>query len=309
MDLTSKKDILLLRNCVSLHLRDLTLEPYKLNNEKISEIEKYKLLLSYLNEQKIDEAQNILNNLDDKNFSNFEHISSRVLSTNVLETLKKHLQDLQIYSESDFEKIKTVFYKGNEDLLESENMDYNDCLKQLENLINRNNPKRMTSTQFIEFSESFKKLSKLFGISKFEEYFDTKNQKIVDMEISNDTPSIYKTLFSLKDEKNNLSDFIIEEPASSTKFISNYYQNLCYSYLEADKCSKMNEKQITTAFICEKMNDFNECFLKLKDMSKYKIEIFGNNMIRFTSETSIEPIPESIKGDDFEQEDDFNIEI
>lgn len=300
MDLTLPKDILLLRNCMILQLRSLNLIPNKLDSETSLEIEKYKEIVELLNNHEIKDIDEKLNNLNDKNFSNISKISPSVLAINTLENFKKQLKDLQLYSEDEFEQIKAVFYQGNEDLRESENMNYMDCLKQLENLIRKNNPRKMTSLQFIEFSEKFKSLSKNFGINKFQEYFSNQNKKIVDMEIANDINEngnfLYRTTFSLIDFNQYLSKFIIEEPAPSSIVIANYYQNLCYSYLKADKCSKMDETKITNSQICENMNIFSECFQKLKDMSNYKINIFGKNMIRFSGESSIQP--EDLSEDD-----------
>lgn len=37
------------------------------------------------------------------------------------------------------------------------------------------------------------------------------------------------------------------------------------------------------------MNIFSECYKTLTDMAKYKINIFSNNMIRFSDDSEFEP--------------------
>ena len=72
-------------------------------------------------------------------------------------------------------------------------------------------------------------------------------------------------------------------------YISTYFQNLCYSHLEAQKYSTKSEDLLDSSIITAKMNSFEECYRKLKDMTKYKLNILHNNTIAPSAVAADEP--------------------
>ena len=118
-------------------------------------------------------------------------------------------------------------------------------LENLHMLIKKANPKSMSTSQFKDFSNQFRNLTYTLGRQKFQQYFDTKNQTIQNMQISynanQNKKSTYQTDFTLLDSASQESHITLEEAASTSGFTSTYYQNLCYAYLEANKYSNINE--------------------------------------------------------------------
>jgi len=105
-----------------------------------------------------------------------------------------------------------------------------------------------------------------------------------------DQKPIYKTTINLS----NGDEQSIEGPASTSGFTANYYQNLCYSYLESNKFANINEDLLNSEIILEKMSTFKDCYTKLEQlMQKCKITI-ANNSIFYSSESEIEPEKEEI---------------
>jgi len=303
MDLSSAKDKILLKNCIVVKLQQLELEKNKPNADFLSiinEISYYENLNQVLKDDDIETLTAILNNTDsNKNYIDFNKL---VLSTPASEMAKEYLdltknmmKENNAYSDEKFEEVKKAFYKGNEDLittssyksLEEEpeinnstkylNNDINSCLSNFEDLFKSSNPK--TIEQFREFCISFRELTKKLGFLKLQQTYDEYNEKITNMNIRNyilNSKPVYEIALTLEDNSHNKRETAITKIATKSGYISNYYQSLCYSYLEADKyCSY----DIHPDAIFSKMQTFKNCYNYLKDMANYK---FDKNFIPST---------------------------
>lgn len=320
MNLDSTQDIILLRNCIVIKINKLKLDMTNPNIDFLATktaLDNYTKLLEHLNNSDSENVINILHNsIQTEDFSQFsKHIlstPSKEIAQEYIDLTEELMKNNNSYSEEKFKELKTAFYKGNEHLNPDNKIldeyeeepesnqfsthlteDMKISLDTLNKLIKQNHSKSMSPTQFKNFVSQFKDIVKLLGISKFQQYFNEKNQTITDMNIFYDTDeysrTVYKTDFTLADRTSQESHVTLQEPASKSGFISNYYQNLCYSYLEADKYSKIDENALSADTISDKMNTFKECYKKLEEMmSKCKITI-SNNSLFYLSESEIEP--------------------
>lgn len=255
--------------------------------------------------------------LDDDNFKAFSQnvrtLSSKDFSQEYIDLIKTLMEENEVYSDEKFDELKKAFYKGNEDLNpdnnktslenyeeepEQENVsnyltdDMKISLDKL-NQLTRQNPKTISASDFKKLSAQFSDITLALGISKFQQSFDEQGKTIEDMNISYDTTqnekSVYKADFTLSDSSSKESHLTITEPASTTGFSSTYFQNLCYSYLEANKYANIDESLLDSTIISSKMSDFREGYKKLDEMmTKCKITIAGKSIF-YSSESEIEP--------------------
>lgn len=313
MNLDSIQNITLLKNCIVVKIQQLNLQIQESKEHSPKEqktLESYKQFLELLKNSDGSSIQELLNHpVYSEDLAEF---SKHILSTpaasiaeEYIDYTKQMLMEHNVYSEDKFQELVTAFYKGNETL----NPDYQiqeepedsvhltetmkASLEKLHRLV-KQNPKTMTPEQFQDLSGQFRDITKSLGINKFQQHFSEQGQTITNMEISKDVNDayspVYRIDFTLLDSNSKESHFSLQEPASQSGFIANYYQNLCYTYLESDKCSKMNKVLLTPPTILNKMKTFKECYSKLDAMmSNCKITISPNNTIIYSSESEIEP--------------------
>lgn len=274
MDLHSPKDKILLKNCILVKLQQLKLEKDKPNVDFLSiinEISYYENLYQLL---KSDDTETLISTLNDA-ISKERYIafnkqifsaSRKDLAEEYIDLTRSLMVEKSDYKgeelEQKFNELKDAFYKGNEDLIDSgktknvheleeepsSDLTHNfltetqkEHLSKLELLFKQYDPKAMSSTEFNEFSEHFRDLVKLLGISKFQPFFDEKEEKIIDMQIyrtSEFSRPMYKTEFSLANASGTLYPEFVYTPASTSGFTSDFYQTLCHSYIEANHCTR-----------------------------------------------------------------------
>ena len=142
---------------------------------------------------------------------------------------------------------------------------------------------------------------------KLQQALDETEQSIMDMHISyeklENSKSMYKIRLTLLDTASQTSYKTLTEKATTSGFISTYVQNLCYSYLEAKKYSLAEETLLDSNIITKQMDIFSDCYQKLKDMAKYKLNILSNDTIGVSSTATDEPSKE------FETNEGASLEI
>ncbi len=254
MDLHSPKDKILLKNCIVVKLNQLRLEENKPNADVsaiMDEISYYENLRQILMADDTELLISTLNHSISKDsYIKFnKHIltvSPKELAKEYIELTKSLMLENNVYSIEKFEELKQAFYKGNENLAESsQNVLTEEEKKQMANidlLFQQHQSAPLSALQFKTFATQLRDLIKQLGINKFQKSFDKTGKQIVDMQISYDTSEfskpVYKTDFSLLDLEHQLTHEFVHAPASRSGFTSNYYQTLCYTYLEADKCTR-----------------------------------------------------------------------
>lgn len=318
MDLYSPKDKILLKNCIVIKLKYLELAAGKTNEnvpETENEISYYSNIYEILKSDNTELLISTIKDSIDKQL--FVEFNKNILTKPAKDLAEEHvnltknlMKENNVFSEEKFEELKKAFYKENEYLIPEKKSDeyeeepeiintnhltndMQNCLDNLNHLIRRFNPKTMSISDFKQFAEQLKNLTFDLGKQKFQQYFDTQNQTIKDMKISYSTTKmqkpVFKTDFTLLDSDSGQSNLIIEESASNSGFTSTYYQNLCYTYLEANKYSFIDDDLLDTNMIYNTTHNFKECCKKLEDMAtKCKITI-SNNSIFYSSESEIEP--------------------
>lgn len=300
MKLNTLEDLTLFRNCTILKIIELQSQ-----NSDPELINKYSELLELSKSGDIENVREKLNSLIDevsdfcKSFSDDTPV--RDIAKNYKSLAKK------ILSQEQYEKIEDSFLPYSSDLNnqtyeeepeEQISSDYSTAymkrfLQKLHHLVHAHNPKTMSVSNFKNFATQFRDITLALGISKFQQYFDTQNKTIKDMKISFAvTPSqrpVYQTDFILSDSNSQQSHLSLEEPASTSGFSSTYYQNLCYSYLEANKYALIDENSLDPNIIPEKIATFRECYKKLDEMMKKSKITISNRSIIYSSESNIEP--------------------
>ncbi len=195
-----------------------------------------------------------------------QHVSStpaKEIALEYVDLTKSLMEKYDAYSDENFEALKKAFYKGNENLIPKDRtknvneleeepssvlsqknltIEEKDCLNSIYSLLHQANPNTMSVLEFNNFSAQFKDKLKLLGIYKFQQFFDKENKKITDMQISQNLStslkSLYITNFTLIDSQNITSQQSIHAPASTSVLTAPYYQTLCYTFLEAEKCTR-----------------------------------------------------------------------
>lgn len=133
----------------------------KLINEKIKDFPEYKEYIPNTSTKKfIQDSTDLLNELFEQ-----KHISEVSLN-NIALIFSEHPVPLYEYEE---EPEKNTYSHLTENI--------QGHLDKLELLLKNSNPRTMSISQFKNFSKQFKKLTKQFGISKFQQYFLRKASK------------------------------------------------------------------------------------------------------------------------------------
>ena len=326
MDLTTQQDKILLKNCILVKIRQLELELEKSKSKSTlldtsdieNEISLYENLFQLL---KADDTEGLLATLNHyKSTDSIRQFSIMALSNESSKKFAKRYIDLteslmreyDVYTDDDFESLKKAFYQGtnirydkttdSNDLEEEPSDDSanlhlspeeEEILSQLSDLLKHAKTTDLTPTQFKEFSAQFRDLTKLLGIDEFQHSFEDEGKKVVDMDISFDTTTyqkpVYLTDFEILDKNGNQYSISVNEPASNSGFSATYYQNLCYTYLEADEFAKIDEKLIDTSIIESKIATFDECYRKLEEMMlKCDMKIRGKKIF-YIAHSSYEP--------------------
>lgn len=327
MNLNSSKDKILLKNCIVLKLKELNIKLSNQINHSISssEIADTENSISYYTNLyeilKSDDSETLIatldNSLDDDKFGTFSKsvrsLSAKDFSQEYIDLIKTLMEENQVYSDEKFDELKKAFYKGNEDLNpdnnktsletyeeepEQKNMpnyltdDMKISLDKL-NKLTKQNSTTMSASDFKKLSAQFRDITLVLGISKFQQSFDEQGKTIEDMNISYDTTqnekSVYKADLKFSDSSSKESNLTITEPASTTGFSSTYFQNLCHSYLEANKYANIDESLLDSTIISSKMSNFRKSYEKLDEMmTKCKFTI-SNHYIIPSSESNIGP--------------------
>lgn len=314
MNLDSMQDIILLRNCLVVKIKDLKLNMYSPNVDLQTQkktLACYETLLEQLNHNATEQVNILLKSSDLVEFS--QHIFStpaKEIAKEYMDLTKQMLIKHHAYSEEKFEALTEAFFKNNETLnptyippkesLETDEpsphltKDMQINLQHLKKLI-RQNPKHMSSSDFKNFSSQFRDLAKNLGIQKFQQYFSTIGQTILDMKISTNIHDesfkpIYQTDFTLSTkDSSDTQHFTYQEPAPQSDFTTTYYQNLCYFYIESNKCANTNEILLSPDVIANKMRIFTKCYEKLAEMlTKCKIT-FSHHSLFYSSESDLKP--------------------
>lgn len=314
MDLHSPQDKTLLKNCIVVKLQQLKLTQKEPTLENIDEISYYENLYQVLKDDDTDILLSILNDTEKYNAFN-QHIllaSAKDIANDYLDLTKSLLLENNVYSDENFEKLKKAFLNGNENLSSSDKTknlneleeepeistyvtkEMQELLDKLSELFKENHPKSMSGADFKNFTSRFKDLTKKLGICALQSNFDGAKQTIQDMQIFYEQPTelapVYKVDLTLCDNTTQkLSHSTLTERANASGYISTYFQSLCYSILEAQKYSTKSEDLLDSSIITNKMNSFAECYRKLKDMTKCKLNILPNNTVAPSAMAADEP--------------------
>ncbi len=322
MDLHSPQDRILLKNCIVVKIKQLHLDMHKPNADFSSAkkaIDYYSKLKELLETDNTETLIATLNNsIDSSDYVNFNQYifstPSKDIANDYLDLTKSLLLENGVYSDENFEKLKKAFLNGNENLTPSDktknlneleeeqepelstniSKEMQELLDKLSELFRENPPKNMSGVDFKNFASQFKDLTKNLGICALQPNFDGAKQTIQDMQIFYEKPAdfapVYKVDLTLCDNiSHKLSHTTLTERANASGYISTYFQSLCYSIIESQKYSTKSEDLLDSNIIISKMSSFAECYKKLKDMTKYKLNILPNNTIAPSAVATDEP--------------------
>lgn len=331
MNLSLSKDKILLKNCIVVKLQQLKLA--KETPAIKDEISYYENIYEIL---KADDTETLMLTLKDPTFKEaYRSFNEHILSTPAKDIAQEYIDLTKsfilkncVYDEEKFKQLKAAFYKGNEDLLSKTPEEYEEepeqnhssnhltkametSLNQLKNLM-RQNPKTMSGSQFRNLAGQFRDLTLDLGKRKFQQYFDKNGQTIIEngMQISYDTSNplkpTYTADFTLLDNATSQQTHLnIAEPTSK----STYFQNLCYSYLEADTYANIDESLLDTDIISGKMNDFRNCYEKLDEMMKRCEITITDNIPFYYTISEVEPSELDLQACNSDLEIDTELEI
>lgn len=306
MDVYSLEDIKIVRDCIAIEIKKIQSDP---NLDKVTvqhKINEYTFLFHDLIKN-AENAQSILQNQTNDLKEFCQYILStpkKDLLVQYTETTKLAMIQSNTFSQEKFDKFKETFWNGFKELNSENNFEeepeaeipsihLTDYMKanseMLDELLKNNKQQNLSPHQFKNFSLKFKETTKLLGISKFQQYFDQLNKKIFDMYISYDNSDaaklLYKTDFTLLEHDSTQSHLSLTETIPGLPELSDFYQNLCFSYLEADKFSKIDENKLNNEIIRNQMNIFSKCNKKLKEMLNWKINLTPDNRVIFSYES------------------------
>lgn len=289
MNLDSIEELTLLRNCTIIEI--IKSQKNTATQETINEFSE---LFEFLKAGDLEKVHAKLHSCKSAEFSDFMTYFKKTSTTEIA----SHYLDLakKLLSPERFKKIESQFKPQ---AFEQESPSWyltpemQSDLDKLHELIKQNNPRIISNDQFRSFAAQFRDITKSLGRSKFQQYFDEQNQNITDMQISYDSSqydqTVYKTVFALQDSSTKKDSLMtITEPAPKSKFISNYFQNFCYAYLDSHKYANANDSLLDSEVISRKFNTYSECYKKLEEMLKCKINLLGDK-VYFSSETTYEP--------------------
>lgn len=319
MNLNSTKDFILLSNCISVQIRTLKSQNnLSENNDTLTE---YTKILNIFKEKKSpQEAVKLLTNSENENCKQFLNY---FLSSPADQIVKEHLDMVErllintnIYTQTELQEklseLTKAFLKGGNENLNPYKKNNNtlktnqELITKLNKLLDKKSSRQTSASDFIEISKDFEKLTLELNQNMFQQYFDTQEQKISNVEILQDIDEnsnpIFKTTFHLNDKNSKSSTLTLQEPARDKINIMDDYQLLCYTYLEAKKYAESSVENLDSNTIYTKMNTFKECKTKLVNMQKNKINIAGGRAI-FSAEANIDPKELDLKA----QEDDLTL--
>lgn len=300
MDLISLENRTLLRNCLLVRLKQLQLD---MNSRNQALLEYYSYLLELLS---TNDAEKLIGALKSSYpQEDFLQFNNHILSASEKELVTEHLDIVNsLLPQNDKKSIdklsvlKNVFYpvklktnsnnektKNSIELEEEPEKDPLDSLPlslklplaKLRSLTTLPHKNRLSASELKNWASEFSEISKAFGILKFQEHFKEKGQTIADMQITYNKSSeqtMYTTDFKLLDSQFEESHFEYKEPVANSLHISNYnyYQALCYSYLEGQKLALSEENTLSE----DTFANFLECYKKLVELGNVKINIAKN---------------------------------
>ncbi len=304
MDLNSLENIRLLRNCIAIEIQKIQDSDNSESLEMQNKINNYTNLFHLLIRA---DAENVLQS----QIGDLAQLGTYMLSTPPKEILEKYtnivkqsMLDTNTYDEKKFNRFKNAFYadfKENtkEQQQPNPNTDGNltSTMNDFQKLFENHKPYNMSPSQFRDFSAQFKHLVSAFGKDKFQQYFDPFGQTVTGMQISYDTTNhskkTYQTTLTLLDSTGMKSSRAFRETAPASLELAKPYQNLCYSYLEADKYSAIDTSLLDQTSIKKQMDTFTKCYRNLKDMVPLIINIRDNRIIiSGKSDCEIEKTPQ-----------------
>ena len=297
MTLDSVENVELLRICTLVKMIELEKNrnnpEFTYNNELRS---LYSNLFETLKNYNIKDVNIILNQL-----AQFSDFSEHIFNDTPQSIAEKYLGVAEdVLTDEQFNKVKHMFssyitHPNNNKSTNSSDRTILAYLKQLQTLFKSGYSKKLSASQFKEFSRNFRDLSMCIGECKLEQAFNRNNQTISDMQISYDASDVSKPLYKidldLLDRSSKRSHTQLVEKASTSGFISTYPQNLCYSYLEANKYSQSSDELLTEEIIARKMSIFRDCSKNLEAMANCQLNIL-NNSIKVSVQMSTEPSKE-----------------
>ena len=266
MDLHSPQDRILLKNCIVVKIKQLHLDMHKPNadfsatKKAIDYYFKLKELLESDNTENLIATLNT--SIDSTDYLNFnQYILStpaKDIANDYLDLTKSLLLENGVYSDENFEKLKSAFLTGNENLNPSQktnNLDEleeepetsshatpetQELLDKFTELFKRNHPKNMSSVDFKNFASQLKDLTKKLGISALQPNFDKTNQTIQDMQIFYETPAdsgpVYKVDLTLCDDiSNKLSHTTLTERANASRLYFDLFSKFMLFSLRSKK--------------------------------------------------------------------------
>lgn len=293
MDLNSLENIRLLRNCIAIEIRKIKAGENSESLEMQNKINNYSNLFHLLIKEDPKSVLQIQTG-DLKKFSEY------MLSTPPEEIFEKYinivkqsmLESNTTYDEEKFNEFKDAMYsdfEGNKqeqmhpDQNTGENLTSTNIMNDLKKLFETHKSRSMSAAQFRDFSAQFKTLVRIFGKNKFQQYYEAFGQTVTDMQLSYDTTNhskkAYQTTLTLSDKTGMTSRCTFNEPAPASLELAKPYQNLCYSYLEADKYSAIDTSLLDQTSIRKQMDTFTKCYKNLKEMAPLIIHIRDNKII------------------------------
>ncbi len=304
MDLNSLENIRLLRNCIAIEIQKIQDSDHSESLEMQNKINNYTNLFHLLIRA---DAKNVLQS----QIGDLAKLGAYMLSTPPEEILKKYenivkqsMLDTNTYDEKKFNRFKDAFYA---DFKESKKEQQQSCpnidgnltstMNDFQKLFKNQKSCNMSPSQFRDFSAQFKNLVSTFGKDKFQQYFKPFGQTVTDMQISYDTTNYskktYQTTLTLSDTTGMTSRCAFKETAPASLDLAKPYQSLCFSYLEADKCSAIDTSLLDQNSIKKQMDIFSQCYKNLKDMVPLIINIRDNRIIiSRESDCEIEKTPQ-----------------
>lgn len=322
MKLDSEKNLRLLRNCIIIELIESAVnKTYKedlyqtyANLFELCKKGDFDTVRSQIYSQNgvlTNFSKYILETPEQEISQNYRNLAEHILNMEQFEIAKQGFDITNTSYTQNFEELEDEPEKNHFSNHSTEVMQKS--LNELKELFYQHSPHTMSVQQFKSFCERFKTLTYTLGKNKFQQYFDTKAQTIQEMQISYNTANNQKTIytmdFTLSDSSFQESHLTLQTPASNSGFAQTYFQNLCYSYLEADKYTKLDENSLNSHIISSKMNDFKECYNKLNEMvTNCKITISGNSIF-YSSESEIEPTEQALEACNNEPEINLDTEF
>lgn len=244
-------------------------------NQKIKDFPEYKDYIPKISiNEFVEDSLKLLNKLWEQKLINNVRLAS------LAELFASAPIDKNIYCEEEIEKVTYSHLTPN----------IKNYLEKMDSLFKKNVPSTMSIKQLESFAQKFKNLTQQLGICKFQQYFDKQNKTIDKMIISSShQTNQYQINFSLSSADKEQSHLTLSESVNESPNVSNYFQNLCFSYLVAqDTINRISNHTFGEEEIRPYMSVFSTCYKGLREMAKYKINIFQNKKVIFSDESQFE---------------------